>query len=267
MVNKNDAFAGTPLMAENIFEQIPTPVMVVDRDLRIVRMNDAGCQFLGKPKEEIVGQHCHRLFGTAHCETERCCMRKAIESGERHTARNTVPKNGATVHIEYTASPLKDSNGKVVGGLEFILDITGKVADEQRLLEQSRTILQMSTPAIKLWDGIVVLPVLGVVDSLRAQQMMDTMLGEIAKNSSRVIIMDIQGVASVDTAVAHHLIKITKATKLMGCECIISGISPGVAQTLVQLGVAMESVHTTATLRDALQEALAQLGHTVTRGK
>ena len=125
--------------------------------------------------------------------------------------------------------------------------------------EQSRTIREISTPAIKLWEGIVVLPVVGVVDSMRAQQMMDTMLLKIAETGSKFIILDIQGVAAVDTAVANHLIKITKATRLMGCQCIISGISPAVAQTLVNLGIDMSDIKTNSTLSDALADAFVMM--------
>jgi rsbT co-antagonist protein RsbR len=253
----------TASMTDQILEQIPTPVMAVDRELKITYMNTAGRQFLGSSWEEIREKHCYEVFCSVHCETPECRMQQAIDSGEQRTARNEVRMDGKTVPIEYTTSPLKDADGNIVGGLEFILDITEKVRNEERLLEQSRTIREMSTPAIRLWDGIVVLPVVGVVDSLRAQQMMETMLASIAETSSRVIIMDVQGVAAVDTAVANHLIKITKATKLMGCECIISGISSAVAQTLVQLGIVLDRVRTTATLKDALQEALSQLGYVV----
>ena len=150
---------------------------------------------------------------------------------------------------------MKDSDGNIVGGLEYILDITERVRQEKKLKEQSRTIMEISTPAIKLWDRVVILPVVGVVDSLRAQQMMNTMLTKIMATSAKVIILDIQGVAAVDTAVANHLIKIAKATKLMGCRCIISGISPAVAETLVQLGIELGDIATNSTLQDALSDA------------
>ncbi len=141
-----------------------------------------------------------------------------------------------------------------------MIDITDQVLYEARLQTQSKTIRQMSTPTIKLWEGVLVLPVVGVVDSIRAQYMMETVLNKIAETFSKVIILDIHGVAAVDTAVANHLIKITKATKLMGCECILSGISPAVAQTIIQLGIDMTSVTTKSTLSDALEEAFLALG-------
>jgi len=252
---------------EQILEQIPTPVMAVNTDLEIIYMNAAGRTFLGKSWEEIRAYHCYELFGSKHCQTPECRMRQAIENNESRSGRNEVPMDDRTVYIEYSAVPLKVNKKNIVGGLEFILDITEKVRDEKRLEEQSRTIREISTPAIELWDRVLVLPVLGVIDSMRAQQMTDTMLNKIKETSSRVIILDIQGVAAVDTAVANHLIKITKATRLMGCQCIISGISPAVANTIVQLGIDMGDVKTNATLREALVDSFTMLNLEVAGAK
>jgi len=104
------------------------------------------------------------------------------------------------------------------------------------------------------------LPVVGIIDSRRAQDIMAAMLAKIAETRSRVIILDISGVAVVDTAVANHLIKITKATRLMGCECTISGVSPAIAQTIVELGIDVGDVKTTATLQDSLVDAFKRTG-------
>ncbi len=242
-------------LAVQVLDQLPTPVFAVDMDMKVIFMNAAGRSILGKEWKDIQGQRCYDLFHSLHCETPECRMKQAMASGAACTARNEVKIDGRAVPIEYTAAPLKDDKGNIVGGLEYVIDITERVRDEKRLREQSRTIQEISTPAISLWDGIVVLPVLGVVDSLRAKQMMNAMLAKIKETSAKTIILDIQGVAAVDTAVANHLIKITKATKLMGCRCIISGISPAVAETLVQLGIDLGDVATNSTLRDALGEA------------
>ena len=256
--NSHALFSGAELEDE-ILDQLPTPVMSVDMDLKVTRMNVAGCALLGVTEEEIRGRSCAEVFNSAHCGTPDCRMRKAFEVGKPQTARNEVPVDGRVVPIEYTAAVLKDKDGNTIGGVEYILDITERVRHEQTLREQSETIREISTPAIKLWDGIVVLPVVGVVDSARAQQMMDAMLSKVTETSSRVIILDIQGVAALDTAVANHLIKITKATRLMGCQCVISGISPAVAQTLVHLGIELGDVETKATLKDALEHGFRLL--------
>lgn len=259
MADRNNLALHDTMNDTQMLEQIPTPVMSVDTDLKITYLNIAGREILGKSMEEIKGLPCSGQMNSLHCNTDDCCMRKAINDGQSHSARNEININGKKIPIEYYAVPLKDENGRVVGGLEYVLDITERVRYEERLRQQARTIKEISTPAIKLWDGIVILPVVGMIDTGRAQQMMETMLNKIMETSCTVIILDIQGVVSVDTAVANHLIKITKATKLMGAQCIISGVSPAVAQSIVQLGINMGDIKTKATLKDALAYAFQVL--------
>lgn len=245
----------TEMIKVQILDQIPTAVMAVDKNLRIVYMNYAGKKIVDKKWEDISGNKCCEIWNSSHCNTEECRMCKAIESGKMHSARTEINIDDLRKPFEYYAVPLKDKEGDIIGGLEFVIDITERIQYEERLKEQGRTIREMSTPTIELWNGVLVLPVVGVVDSMRAQHMMDSMLNKIAETHSKVIIMDIQGVAALDTAVANHLIKITMATKLMGCECILSGITPAVAQTIIQLGIDMENIKTKSTLSDGLAEA------------
>ena len=129
---------------------------------------------------------------------------------------------------------------------------------KQIIAEQNASLMELSTPVSALWDGVLMLPIVGVVDSKRAQDMMDAMLVKIQANNARVMIIDISGVNVVDTAVANHFIKMAKATKLMGCEAVISGISPAIAQTIVALGIDLASINTRATLRDAVAFAFAK---------
>lgn len=247
-------------LAVSILQQIPTPVMAVNRDLSVVFLNKPGLKLIGKSWSQIKGMQCKDVFKSRHCGTDECRMQQVMGGGQSFTSRNEIEIDGRSIPIEYTAAAMKDNEGNIVGGLEYILDITERVRQEKKLKEQSKTIMEISTPAIKLWDRVVILPVVGVVDSLRAQQMMNTMLTKIMETSAKVIILDIQGVAAVDTAVANHLIKIAKATKLMGCCCIISGISPAVAETLVQLGIDLGDISTNSTLQDALADAFRILG-------
>lgn len=129
----------------------------------------------------------------------------------------------------------------------------------QKITAQSKTLMAMSTPVTQLWDGLLLLPVVGLIDSRRAQDIMDNTLNHISQHHAQSFILDISGVAVVDTAVANHLIKITKATKLMGCECIISGLSPAVAQTIVELGIDVGTIKTTANLKAAIEIAFQKL--------
>jgi rsbT co-antagonist protein RsbR len=127
---------------------------------------------------------------------------------------------------------------------------------KRRVTESSQAMLAMSTPVTSIWDGILLLPLVGIVDSQRTKDIMEKVLSCISESRARVFVMDISGVVTVDTAVANHFIRVTQATRLMGCQSIISGISPNVAQTLVELGANVGEVRTTATLSDALQIAL-----------
>jgi len=111
------------------------------------------------------------------------------------------------------------------------------------------------TPVTVLWDGILMLPVSGIVDSKRAQEIMEAMLNKIVDTQSKVIILDVLGVPTVDSAVANHIIKMTKATKLLGCKCIITGISAEVSQTLVHLGIDLGDVVTRSTLAMGVEVA------------
>jgi rsbT co-antagonist protein RsbR len=134
---------------------------------------------------------------------------------------------------------------------------------EDVINRQQRDILELSTPVVKLWDGIVALPLIGALDSERTQVVMETLLEQIVSNSASIAIIDITGVPTVDTLVAQHLLKAVAAARLMGAECIISGIRPQIAQTMVHLGVELQEVVTKATLADAFLVALRRTNRKV----
>ncbi len=134
----------------------------------------------------------------------------------------------------------------------------------ERIAKQSQALIEMSTPVTQIWEDILMLPVVGIIDSRRAQDLMLAVLKRISQTRAKVFIMDISGVAVVDSGVANHLIKITKSTGLMGCTSLVSGISPEIAQTMVNLGFDVSEISTTATLHDALERAFRLIGRTVT---
>lgn len=138
---------------------------------------------------------------------------------------------------------------------------------EETLTAQTRSLLEMSTPVTQIWEGILLLPIVGIIDSKRARDIMDGVLAKIAETQSQIFIMDISGVGVVDTAVANHLIKITRATRLMGCETTVSGVSPAIAQTIVDLGIEVGKVKTTATMKDALSAAFERVGMEIVKGR
>lgn len=131
---------------------------------------------------------------------------------------------------------------------------------EEVIRAQQQEMLELSTPVVKLWEGILALPLIGTLDSARTQIVMETLLEEIVETGSSVAIIDITGVPTVDTLVAQHLIKTVTAARLMGADCIISGIRPQIAQTIVHLGVGLGDVTTKASLADAFLVALKRAG-------
>src|SRR5688572_5515466 len=130
---------------------------------------------------------------------------------------------------------------------------------EEVILRQTDEITEISTPVIRVWDGILALPIIGTLDSARTQVVMENLLQEIVASGSTIAILDISGVPAVDSLVAQHLIKTVAATRLMGAECIISGIRPEIAQTIVHLGIDLSNIVTKATLASALKHAFNML--------
>lgn len=130
----------------------------------------------------------------------------------------------------------------------------------KKIAAQTSSLMEMSTPVTQLWTGLLFLPIVGLIDSKRAQDIMNNSLVKISETNSQCFILDISGVAVVDTAVANHLIKITKAARLMGCESIISGVSPSIAQTIVELGIEIGDISTTSDMKGALENAFKVLG-------
>ena len=132
--------------------------------------------------------------------------------------------------------------------------------NREKISANAKTLMEMSTPVTPIWEGILLLPLLGLLDSQRTQDVMNKTLSKISESRAKVLVMDISGVSTMDTAVANQLLKITKATQLMGCETLLSGLSPAIARTLVELGVNIGEVRTTATLRDSFELALRAIG-------
>jgi rsbT co-antagonist protein RsbR len=138
---------------------------------------------------------------------------------------------------------------------------------EDVIRRQQEAMLELSTPVVTLWDSVLAVPLIGTLDSARTQVVMESLLEKIVETGASIAIIDITGVPTVDTLVAQHLLKTVAAARLMGADCIISGIRPQIAQTIVHLGVDLADVTTKATLADAFVAALARTGSTLSRAK
>lgn len=138
-------------------------------------------------------------------------------------------------------------------------------AREEIIIRQQEELLELSTPVVKLWEGVLAIPLIGTLDSNRTQVVMESLLQSLVSTESELAIIDITGVPTVDTLVAQHLLRTVTAIRLMGADCIISGIRPQIAQTIVHLGIDMRDITTKATLADALKLAMTKTGWRVTR--
>lgn len=153
--------------------------------------------------------------------------------------------------------------GNILDKLSMLTVDTAVASREQIIARQQEEMLELSTPVVKLWEGVLALPLIGTLDSARTQVVMESLLSTIVQTNSQIAIIDITGVPTVDTLVAQHLIKTITAARLMGADCYLSGIRPAIAQTIVHLGVDLADVQTKAKLSDAFALALGRLGKTV----
>jgi len=179
-------------------------------------------------------------------------MNKAIDLWTDELYENELPAKQWPTISNSVRRVIKMEAGLVV---DVYSRRTGEV-----IAQQSRAMIDMSTPIAAIWDGVLMLPIVGILDSQRAEDIMQRMLEKIAEKQAVMFILDISGVAVVDTAVANHLIRMTKAARLMGCETIVSGLSPSVARTIVELGIEVGDMRTTGNLQDALSIAFKRAG-------
>ena len=174
----------------------------------------------------------------------------------------------AALQGEYAADPAALASqllpvSELLDALAMHTIRTFQKSREAVIKRQQEELLELSTPVVKLWDGVLALPMIGTLDSQRTQVVMESLLQRIVDTGSEIAIIDITGVPTVDTLVAQHLLKTVTAIRLMGADCIISGVRPQIAQTIVHLGLDLQGVVTKANLADALALALRRLGLTV----
>lgn len=157
---------------------------------------------------------------------------------------------------------------KKIAGIQIciVIDAYNSISNAT-IKEQNEALLSMSTPVTRLWNGVLFLPIVGILDSQRAKGVMTAVLQEIATHQSKVFIIDISGIAVMDTAVANYLIQLTRATQLMGCTSVLSGITPIVAQTIVELNIRTDGLMTTGDLQDALKKAFHLVGAEIVHKK
>jgi rsbT co-antagonist protein RsbR len=206
---------------------------------------------------EVSRSRSHQGFSPSETATFVFSLKKPVFA----RLQQELAKDGEVLNDEtLSASELIDRLG-------LLTTEVYQTAREEVIVRQQQDMLELSTPVVKLWEGILALPLIGTLDSARTQVVMESLLQKIVETGAEVAIIDITGVPTVDTLVAQHLIKTVTAARLMGADCIISGIRPQIAQTIVHLGVNLADITTKASLADAFAVALRRSGLTVTRAQ
>jgi rsbT co-antagonist protein RsbR len=267
---------------QTAIDSLADPVFVKDLEHRFVAVNGALCELIGHPREALIGHSDPEFVPAEQVEVFWRIDDMVTSSGQPHENEETLTDGAGNLRTIWTRKfPLRDAQGRVIGLSVMITDITPikrrqeeverletQIQEKMTVIEAQASLLdQLSVPVIQVWDSILLLPLIGVIDSRRATQVMESLLQSIARAGARFVILDITGVPMVDTSVASYLIRAVQAAQLLGCQSILAGISPEIAQTLVGLGVDFSHILTRATLQNGLEYALKQLNYAVGQTK
>jgi anti-anti-sigma factor len=262
----NRAHSDRARMLQLVLNTIPQAVFWKDRNSTYLGCNQRFARDAGVPEDiDIIGKSDHDLVWKSNAEQFRNDDRQVM-NGERVLINYEYPQDRAGVEhwVRTSKIPITDEDGSVVGVLGMYEDITERRRNEiektqlqeEVIRMQNAAIAELSTPLIPISDTIVVLPLIGSIDSRRAQQVLESLLTGVAERAAELVILDITGVSVVDTQVADALLRAARAVKLLGAEVVLTGISPEIAQTLVGLGADLSGIATRSTLQDGIARAM-----------
>jgi PAS domain S-box-containing protein len=266
------ALSASARVLQSIVDSIPYAIYWKDTDLVYRGCNQHFASDLGlSSTSAIIGKSDAELpWRAEEIEGFRAIDRRVIDTDtpEHDTDETTIHADGTQEWFETHKIPLHDEDGVVVGVLGTYANITERHRAEEAIRQsaiqqeiiaaQQAALRELSTPLIPIMDGVVAMPLIGAIDSARAQQIMETLLEGIGSQHAGIAILDITGVRVVDTQVANALIRTAQAAQLLGARVVLTGITPEVAQTLVQLGIDLSAVTTRSTLQSGIAYALAQ---------
>jgi rsbT co-antagonist protein RsbR len=254
------------IMYRALLENLPQRIFLKDRKSVYVFGNSNYAQDLKVKPDKIIGKTDYDFYPRELAEKHIADDKRIMESGKSEELEETYYERGQEVTVHKVKSPVKDDEGNIIGIGGIFWDITERKRAEKALLERDEAIRRLSTPLVETWEGIVMLPLVGILDSTRARQLTESVLGHIAKAKVKVVVMDVSGIAAIDTKTANHILRTVQAVRLMGSDMIITGIRPDVAVTLATLGIDLSNVVTRGTLREGLEYAFAKLGLRVSVG-
>jgi rsbT co-antagonist protein RsbR len=244
--------------ARSLIEASPDMMVTFDRDGLIMDVNQETVGVTGVSREKLIDSPFKQYFTepeTAHQAAMLVFEQEKIKDLELEL----MDHKGDLIPVALNASVYRDAAGKVVGAFAIIRNISKRKKAIEEVQRQHEAILELSTPALRVWEGIVLMPLIGTIDTRRAQQVMENLLERIVSTESEVAILDIAGVPTMDTTVAQHLVITVQAAAMLGAKTIITGVSPSSAQTMTKLGLDLSLLTCKGNLRAGIREALDML--------
>jgi PAS domain S-box-containing protein len=244
-------------MLDSLFDE----VIQLDVNGYVVTWNRGAERLKGYTQDEAIGLHLTAFYtdedvkaGLADRE-----LQVARETGRYEADGWRTRKDGSRFWAGVVLTAMRDARGELLGFVKVARDLSDRRAADELIRRQRDEILELSTPVMQVWDRVLALPIIGTLDSNRANRLTEGLLSKIADLKAEIVILDISGVPTIDTQVAQHLLKTVHAARLMGATSILSGVRPETAQAMVHLGIELAGLRSRNTLRDALQLALQMI--------
>ena len=234
-------------------------IILLDEKGVVLTWNAAAERLKGWKANEIVGQSFTRFYPPEEVAKGKTDMelKVAREQGRFEDEGWRVRKDGSSFWANVIITALRDKEGKLRGFGKVTRDLSERKRSDEKLKKQAEEIMEMATvPVVQVWEGIVLVPLIGMLDSQRTQQLMERLLHRVTETGSPIALLDITGVPAIDTQTAQHLIETVSAVRLLGAEVILTGVRPVIAQTLVHLGIDLANVITRSSLAAGLRMAL-----------
>jgi len=237
-------------------------IIMLDPKGHVTTWSPTAERLKGYRAEEIVGKHFSTFYtreDVASGKTDRE-LETAVRDGRFEDEGWRVRKDGTKFWATVVITALRDAQGSLKGFGKITRDLSDRKEAEERIKKQAQEILEMATvPVVQVWEGVILVPLIGMLDSARTQQLMERLLQRLTETNSPVALIDITGVPAIDTQTAQHLIETIKAVRYIGSEVVLTGVRPSIAQTLVHLGIALSSATTRSSLTAGLRVAFEMI--------
>jgi rsbT co-antagonist protein RsbR len=243
-------------------------IIILDRDGRIASWNIGAQNTMGYRSEEIIGQHFSCFYPREDVQSGKPDMelKTATAEGRSEDEGWRMRKDGSRFWANEVITALREQDGTLCGFGKVMRDLTERKRAEEKATQQAREIIEISTPVIQIWDGVLMAPLLGTFDSERTQQLMERLLERIVETNSGVALLDVTGVPTIDTRTAQHLAETITSVRLLGAQAVLTGVRPAIAQTLAHLGVDLGDITTRSSLAAGLRVGLNLLNLQVVSG-